>query len=444
MPQIDRRKITKRLVDAIQPPVGDDIIIWDTEVSGFRLRVRATGRKVYEVRYRTEGTTVQRQLTIGRHGSPWTPDAARDRAKVILHTAGQGGDPLATRKAARASLTVAALCEAYLRDGPAHKPNKRESSWGVDRYTFNHHLIPILGHRVAKSLKPSDLAEWQAKVATGGTAKRVQTDRPRSVVHVRGGRGAAARAMRSTAAMLAWAKSVELLESNPAEKVAKIPDGRRERYLSDEESASIWTAIETLLTERSLTLTQASFFRLLMLTGARRGEILGLKWSEVDFQRGLLLLPPARHKTGGSSRAKTLHLSPAALELLLELKEEHPGFQHVFPMLRLQPKAGNRDGEARPASFEDRPMTPPKAAWDRVLTKSGVTGAPLHVLRHTFASQVVASGESLYTLSKMLGHARATTTERYAHLRTGPGVAAAQLIAERYRQSPKVAVPNSQ
>lgn len=434
MPKIDRRKITKRLVDAIQPPKGDDIIIWDTDVSGFRLRIRASGRKVYEVRYRTEGSVVQRQLTIGRHGSPWTPDAARDRAKTILHAAGQGEDPLATRQAARASLTVEALCEAYLRDGPAHKPNKRDSSWDVDRYCFNRHLIPVLGHRIAKSLKPADLAEWQAKVAAGGTAKRLKTGKPRSAVNVRGGRGAAARAMRSTAAMLAWAKSVDLVESNPAEKVAKIPDGRRERYLSDEECAAIWQAIEALLADGGLTLAQASFFRLLMLTGARRGEILGLRWSEVDLQRGFILLPPARHKTGGNARPKTLHLSPAALELLGALRDVHPGFDHVFPMLSLQPKAGNRDGEVRQAVFQDRPMTPPKAAWSRILEVAGVTDATLHVLRHTFASQVVASGESLYTLSKMLGHARATTTERYAHLRAGPGVAAAQLIAEQYRR----------
>jgi integrase len=434
MSEIVRRKITKRLIDTIEPPTGDDLIVWDTEVSGFRLRVRPTGRKVYEVRYRADGSTVQRQLTIGRHGSPWTPDAARDRAKTILHAAGQGEDPLATRKAARAAVTVAELCEAYLRDGPAHKPNKRESSWAVDRYTFNHHLIPLLGHRVAKSLKPADLAEWQAKVANGGTARRVKTGKPRSIVHVRGGRGAAARAMRSTAAMLAWAKLVDLVDGNPAEKVVKIPDGRRERYLSDEEGAAIWCAIDALLSERSLTLTQASFFRLLMLTGARRGEILGLRWSEVDFQRGLLLLPPARHKSGGAARPKTLHLSSAALELLTALKAEHPGFQHIFPMLRLQPKAGNRDGELRVAAFEDRPMAPPKSAWDRILKRSQVTDASLHVLRHTFASQVIDTGESLYTLSKMLGHARATTTERYAHLRAGPGVAAAQLIAERYRQ----------
>ncbi|MDO9608103.1 MAG: tyrosine-type recombinase/integrase [Brevundimonas sp.] len=84
---------------------------------------------------------------------------------------------------------------------------------------------------------------------------------------------------------------------------------------ADEEGAAIWRAIDALNKARSITLAQASFFRLLMLTGARRGEILGLRWAEVDLQRGLLLLPPARHKTGGVSRPKTLHLSPAALGL---------------------------------------------------------------------------------------------------------------------------------
>ncbi|WP_255567888.1 site-specific integrase [Brevundimonas sp. PAMC22021] len=238
--------------------------------------------------------------------------------------------------------------------------------------------------------------------------------------------------MRSLAAMLAWAVTQELIETNPAEKVPKIPDGRRERYLSDDEVAAIWRAIGVLAADRRLTAAQAAFFRLLMLTGARRGELLGLRWSEVDLQRGFLLLPPLRHKSGGASRPKSLHLSPAALEVLGSLKGDHPGFQHVFPSLSAQSKAGNRDGEVRPAVFEDKPMTPPKGAWDRVLKQSGVLDASFHVLRHTFASQIIATGESLYTLSKMLGHSKSTTTERYAHLRAGAGVAAAQLIADRY------------
>lgn len=301
MPEIVRRRITKRLIDALQPPEGEDLIIWDTSVSGFRLRIRRTGRKVYEVRYRSEGSVAQRQITIGRHGSPWTPETARDQAKAILYAAGRGEDPLETRQRSREAVTVAALCEAYLRDGPAHKPTKRESSWRVDRYSFEHHLIPVLGHRVAKSLKPADLAEWQAKVAAGGTARRYKTGKPRSVVHVRGGRGAATRAMRCAAAMLAWAVKLEILDVNPAEKVAKFPDVRRERYLSDEESVAIWRAIDELLAENRLTVTQAGFFRMLMLTGARRGEMLGLRWgrsissAEWCFFRQLGTSPEATH-----------------------------------------------------------------------------------------------------------------------------------------------------
>lgn len=444
MATTDRRKITKRVVDATTA-TSDDAIVWDTEVAGFRLRVRPTGRKVYEVRYRPKGSKIQRQIAIGRHGSPWTPETARERAKAILHAADAGADPLAIRQKERASLTVSELCEAYLLHGPAHKPTKRASSWGVDRYSFTHHLVPLLGQRQAKSLRTSDLAEWQAKVAAGATARRIPSGKPRGVINVRGGAGAAARAMRSVAAMLAWAKTQELISSNPAEAVAKIPDGRRERYLSDEEGAAIWLAIDTLHRQQRLTSAQVGYFRLLMLTGARRGEILGLRWPEVDLRRGLLLLPPLRHKAGGASRPKTLHLSPAAIDILQRLRGQHAGFEHVFPALAAQAKAGNRDGEARAAIYKDQPMAPPKGAWARVLEEAGVAGASFHTLRHTFASQVIATGEGLYTLSKMLGHARATTTERYAHLRSDAGAVAAQTIADRYAAadpaSPKVKAP---
>lgn len=102
----------------------------------------------------------------------------------------------------------------------------------------------------------------------------------------------------------------------------------------------------------------------------------------------------------------------------------------MFPARSTQTKSG-ADGRVE---APDAPMTPPKAAWDRVLTRAGVQDASFHTLRHTFASQVISTGESLYTLSKMLGHAKATTTERYAHLQTSAGSAAAQFIAERYQK----------
>lgn len=433
MTTTDRRKLTKRIVDATAADPAGDVIVWDTEVAGFRLRVRPSGRKAYEVRYRPKGSNRQRQISIGRHGSPWTVEAARDRAKAILHEAGAGHDPLTQRRENRLALTVAELADAYLAQGPAHKPTKRASSWAIDRYSFDHHLKPILGHRAARELRPADLAEWQAKVTAGATAKRMKSGKPRGVINVRGGPGAAARAMRSVAAMLAWAKSQGMIDENPAEKVEKIPDGSRERYLSDDEGAALWQAIDTLAAEGRLNAHQVAYFRLLMLTGARRGEILGLRWSEVDLRRGLLLLPPARHKSGGRARPKTLHLSPAAADILARLRGLHPGFAYVFPALAAQAKAGNRDGERRAAVYRDAPMAPPKAAWARVLKAAGVTDASFHTLRHTFASWVIADGTGLYTLSKMLGHARASTTERYAHLRSDAGAAAAQVVADRFR-----------
>ena len=432
MTTTDRKKLTKRVVDATAADPTGDVITWDTEVAGFRLRVRPSGRKSYEVRYRAKGSSVQRQISIGRHGSPWTVDEARDRAKALLREADDGADPLAQRQEARASLTMAELADAYLLQGPAHKPTKRASSWDVDRYNFAHHLKPVLGQRIAREVTSAHLSEWQAKVAAGATAKREKSEKLRGVINVRGGPGAAARAMRSVAAMLEWAKRQRLVPVNAASEVEKIQDGQRERYLSDDEGAAIWTAISTLSAQDRLTDPQVAYFRLLMLTGARRGEILGLRWNEIDLRRGLLLLPPPRHKSGGRSRAKTLHLSPAAVDILTRLKAKRGGFAHVFPALDKPAKAGNKDGEIRAAVYRDEPMTPPKHAWGRVLKEAGVTDASFHSLRHTFASQVIADGTGLYTLSKMLGHARASTTERYAHLRSDAGAAAAQVIADRY------------
>lgn len=433
MSTASRKKLTKRVVDATAADPHGDVIVWDTEVAGFRLRVRPSGRKAYEVRYRLKGSTAQRQLSIGRHGSPWTVEKARDRAKQVLHDAEAGLDPLAARQEGREALTGSELCDAYLALGPAAKPTKRASSWAIDRYSFEHHFKPLLGRKVAASLTPSDMAQWQAKVTAGATAKRIPSGKPRGVINVRGGAGAAARAMRSVSAMFAWAVVEKLVPSNPCAEVEKIPDGVRERYLSDEEGIAIWRAIDKLHGEGRLTTSQVAYFRLLMLTGARRGEVLGLRWSEVDVRRGLLLLPPARHKSGGRSRPKTLHLSAAALDIITGLKGQHHGFAYVFPALAAQAKAGNRDGQTREAIYRDAPMSPPKSAWARVLKEAGVADASFHVLRHTFASQVIGDGSGLYVLSKMLGHARSSTTERYAHLRADAGAAAAQVVADRYQ-----------
>jgi hypothetical protein len=118
-------KISKRVVDAADRPTNSDrTFVWDSEVKGFGLMVTARGAKSYVVQYRTpEGRS--RRITIGRHGSPWTPEDARQKAIDMLRNAHHGFDPLEAKAEARAALTVAELADLYLSEGAAEKPIRR-------------------------------------------------------------------------------------------------------------------------------------------------------------------------------------------------------------------------------------------------------------------------------------------------------------------------------
>ncbi len=179
-------KITKRVVDAAKPPLnGGRTYIWDSELRGFGLMV--TGRvKSYVLQYRTpEGRS--RRLTVGRHGSPWTPEEARQCAGEMLRSAKKGNDPLDAKAEARAALTVAQLADMYLLEGPMEKPNKKFSSWKTDRSNIDRHIKLLLGTKIARSLTKADVARFQADVAAGKTAKDEKTG-PRGRAIVQGGK----------------------------------------------------------------------------------------------------------------------------------------------------------------------------------------------------------------------------------------------------------------
>lgn len=417
-----RAKITKRVVDASYPRDGERYCVWDTEIKGFRLRILPSGRKVYELRYRVGAR--QRLVTIGTHGSPWTAEAARQKAWELLVGLTSGHDPQAAKEKAREALTVSELVRLYLDQGPADKPAKRASSWATDRYNLERHAEPELGNKIARDLTTADLSQWQAAVTAGKTAQKSKSEKKRGTINVRGGRGAAARAMRALAAMLAWAVSRGILDQNVSEEVTKLKDGRRERYLSDAEAARIWTAVEALEKAESggITKDQADAFKLLMQTGARRGEILGLRWTEVDLNRRILILPPARHKSGSTSRPKSITLTGDAVAVLQA--RDRIG-TYVF---------GREDLDAA--------MPVPKRAWARVLAHAKVTDASFHVLRHTLASFAIADGKSLYLVGKALGHAKAETTQRYAHLRDDATAQAVEGAASRYTRKSAAPKPS--
>jgi hypothetical protein len=178
-------RLSKRIVDSISP--GDrDNFIWDSDVKGFGLKVTPAGRKIYLVQTRLNGHL--RRYTIGRHGSPWTPDMARNEALRLLAEVRQGKDPTRDRET---DLTVSELCDLYLAEGCE---GKKQSTITLDRSRIERHVKPLLGRKHVKALTRADLERFMADVAAGKTAIDERTKKQGRAI-VTGGRGTATRTM---------------------------------------------------------------------------------------------------------------------------------------------------------------------------------------------------------------------------------------------------------
>ena len=279
-------KITKRVVDAAEKPASGEGKIWDTELAGFCLQIYASGRKAYAVKYRADGR--QRWYTIGEHGSPWTPEAARKVAEEVLYGASRGQDAQALKDERRSDCTVSEFIDEYLTEGPLQKPDKRQSSWNADRGSLNNHVRPLLGSKLVRDVRRADIGRMLKGIAKGETKKRSKT-KPRGVANVRGGAGISVRTLAVTKAMFSYAERTGQLKRNPEgnpTKGIKLPkSASRERFLSAEEAIELEKTIASMVDGGALRDDHAAIFRLLMLTGARRSEIVGLQWDEVDFHR---------------------------------------------------------------------------------------------------------------------------------------------------------------
>ena len=409
-----RAKITKRSVDGAPIPAQGEARLWDTDLKGFLLRVYPSGRKVYAVKCRVG--RVQHIYTIGEHGSPWSPDEARKAASEALQKARNGEDPSADKKAAKAALSVAQLIDCYLADGPATKPAKRASTWVIDASNLNRHLRPLLGTKIANAVSKTEAARAIRDIADGKTEADFRT-RPRGRARVTGGQGASRRTRNVAAAMFAWGMEHGLCASNPFVGVSLTSAPVRERFLTKEEAGGLLEAIAKLESMGAVSNTFADALRLLLLTGARKTEVLGLKWSEVDMGRGTLVLPPDRTKAGGKTGVRRIQLSPPALEILKVCRERlgSPAVQ-----FRTGSDMAAQNEFVFPAARGEGHAVGLRRVFQKVCAEANLPGLRIHDLRHSFASFAVANGASLFLVGKLLGHASARTTERYAHLSGDP------------------------
>jgi integrase len=381
-------KLTKRNVDTLKPAT-ERFTAWDTDVKGFGLRVTPSGERVYVLKYRIAGA--QRWFTIGRHGSPWTPEQARDEAKRLIGDVAKKVDPVAQRRAEREAMTFGALCDIYLAEGVGHK---KPLTIAADKGRIQHHLKPLLGKKRVVAIGRDDIERLLVDVKSGKTKVAAPLKRKPGTLP-QGGAGVAAQCVTLAATILKFAIDRKVRADNPAAGVKKPPVRKLQRFLSDAELGKLADALKAYV-DGGGNIYAAAAIRLLALTGARRSEILNLRWREVDLERGLLVLPDS--KTG----AKLIHLSQPAVEILEKLPRLDAN-EFVI--------AGGKEG----ASYQGL-----NAIWEDVRAAAGLPDVRLHDLRHTYASIGAGASLGLPIIGKLLGHTQAQTTARYAHIGDDP------------------------
>lgn len=397
------QRISKRTVNNLKP--GN--IVWDSVVTGLAVRCQQKAR-IFTLKYRFAGR--QRWYSIGKHGSPWTVDSARTEAKRLLGLVADGVDPAEVKDYESKDITVSALCEMYLAEAPTlilkrKKRPKKASTIAIDRSNIDSHIKPLIGKRPIRSITKSDVERMQQDIVAGKTATKGAKTKLRGRAVVKGGPGTAARSVKVLGAVYTYAiEKKGLLKENPVNGVVVAETKSRERFLTTEELARLGNSLDACQKE-GVNPTAIAAIRALIFTGARKSEILGLRWKWCDFERRQIRLPESK------TDAKTIPLGAPALDLLSSLPRIQ-GNPFVFP-----------------ATSGDGHFIGLRKVWGNIRARAGLDDVRIHDLRHSFASVAVAGGDSLYLVGKVLGHRQAKTTEKYAHLSDDPVLAVAERAA---------------
>lgn len=355
------KRITKALVDRLEAGATS----WDADVRGFGIR-RQVRDATYVLKYRVDGR--QRFITIGRHGSPWTPETARAEAKRLLGAIHAGDDPAVQRDARKREPSVAEVLERYLAE---HVEQHCKPSTAADiRRRVQSNMIPALGDMRISELTRAAVKRWHASFK----------DRPyegnRSLAYLR-------------KALAIASKEWELRPDNPASGVTMFPERRRERFFRDDELRSIGKVLAASEVAGDVLPGCIRAIRLLALTGMRLSEVTGMQWDWIDLEAGCVRLPDAK------SGARAVPLGGAALAYLASL-DRFGAFVCYSP------------DPLRPLSRNTLEHT-----WQRLRLAAGLNDARLHDFRHTTGTLTAMTGANAFIVRDVLGHRDLATTQRY-------------------------------
>ena len=341
---------------------------FDIACKGLMLEVRQTGGKTFYLRYRDFRGKI-RQLRLG-DVRDISLAQARELAQRCRTQIAMGEDPTEVKQQARHAPTFAEFVEQHY--FPYILTYKR--SWMADKSLLKNHLLPRFGKRYMDEIVLEDAIKLQNDRRAAGAAPGSIN---RLLILMRYIFNLAIR-WEASGVKVNPIKGITLMEEN----------NKRERYLSVDEAQRLYVTVC-----RSRNVMLKYIVPMLILTGARKREVLDARWEDFDLERRIWRIPLPK-----SGQARHVPLSDGALQLLRELPRR----------------------DACPYAFANPHTLKPYAsvffAWDTARKRAGLDEVRIHDLRHSFASLLINSGRSLYEVQNILGHSQVKTTQRYAHL----------------------------
>ena len=358
------RKLDDKSVRNAAPPLSGNRIIYDTRLSGFGMRITVAGARSFVFNYSGKGR--ERRITLGQFPA-WSVLAARKQVEHLRRQVDLGCDPLEERVNDREAPTVQKLFERYVAE---HLPTKSPRCAVDDRIMWRKDILPAFGPRKVAELGPQDCDALHRSISR---TRPIRANRVNEVL----------RKALNLAVRWDW------IDRNPASGVRPNPEQKRNRYLSREEISRLIEALDNHPERAS-----ADAILFMLLTGCRKGEALNARWDHLDLARRIWTKPSSETK---QRREHRVPYSSVVAGILEQRWAEADG-AYIFP-----------------GSF-GAPLREVRKTWQSACCTAQLENVRVHDLRHTFASLVASSGQSLLIVGELLGHSTAQTTKRYAHL----------------------------
>lgn len=353
---------TKRAIAGLPIPKQGIDTYHDTKIRGLKIRIRASGLKTFLL-YRKIGRRPER-VTLGRFPD-MTVEQARRHADLQNAKIADGINPNQLKRDQRDSLSFSTLFEEYM-DKQAKVHNK---AWKLTQGIYDNHLTKLKNREV----------------------NLITKDDVRSL-HVKVGKNSGHYIANRVLQLISVVYNFTDVSPNPAKGIKKFKETQRDRFLHPDEMPKFFASLDQEENE-----TARDYIIMSLLTGARRSNVLQMRWDEVHLTRGTWRIPDTKN-----GESQTVPLVTEAIELL-KIRKNSTGGEWVFP-------GGGKLGH----------LVEPRKAWNRVLKRAGIKDLRLHDLRRTLGSWQASCGSSLTVIGKSLGHKNLATTSIYARLNLDP------------------------